>query len=87
MDTKITLSFNSEVIANAKEFANSHNISLSRLTEFIYSQLTLKNYPSLDDLPISEWVSMVSEGEAIYKPIKEARKKTKDEYYASRKKK
>lgn len=87
MDTKITLSFNSEVIANAKEFASNHNISLSRLTEFIYSQLTVKNYVSLDDLPISEWVSMVSEGEAIYKPAKDARKQTKDGYYSSRKKK
>ncbi len=87
MDTKITLSFNADVIANAKTFAKKNHISLSRLTEFIYSQLTIKNYTSLDDLPISDWVSIVSEGEAIYKPIKDARKQTKDAYYTSRKKK
>lgn len=87
MDTKITLSFNADVIADAKAFASKNHISLSRLTEFIYSQLTIKNYTSLDDLPISDWVSMVSEGEAVYKPIKDTRQQTKSAYYSSRKKK
>lgn len=85
MDSKITLSFNSEVIADAKKFAESHNISLSRLTEFIYAQLSVKNYRSLDELPISEWVSMVSEGEAEYKTEKRTRKSLKEEYNKSRK--
>jgi len=32
MDVKITLSFDKEVIKNAKKFALKNNISLSRLT-------------------------------------------------------
>ncbi|HRH61362.1 MAG TPA: DUF6364 family protein, partial [Chitinophagaceae bacterium] len=37
MDAKITLSFNKEVITEAKKFAESHHMSLSRLTEYLYS--------------------------------------------------
>lgn len=85
MDAKITLSFNAEVIASAKKFAEAHGISLSRLTEFIYSQLSVKNYRSLDELPISEWVSMVAEGEVEYKTEKRGRRQLKSEFYSSRK--
>jgi len=42
MDAKITLRFEKDVIAKAKRFADSQNISLSRLTEFLYSKLTKK---------------------------------------------
>ncbi|MES2691435.1 MAG: hypothetical protein V4658_13585, partial [Bacteroidota bacterium] len=66
-------------------FAESHKISLSRLTEFIYSQLSAKNYLSIDELPISDWVSMVSEGEAEYKPEKRTRKSLKAAYNKSHK--
>ncbi|WP_339606444.1 DUF6364 family protein [uncultured Roseivirga sp.] len=40
MDAKVTLSFDQEVIKSAKQFAEKNNISLSRLTEFLYRQLT-----------------------------------------------
>lgn len=85
MDAKITLSFNSDAIANAKKFAEANNISLSHLTEFIYSQLSVNTYRSLDELPISEWVSMVSEGKAEYKTEEPTRKEIKTAYYKSRK--
>ena len=83
MDTKVTLHFNEEVINKAKAFAAKNNISLSRLTEFIYDKITSGNYQNLEDLPISDWVFQVSEGEVEYK--KRARKDTKKEYLRSRK--
>lgn len=61
MDAKITLSFDKNVIRQAKEFADQDGISLSRLTEFIYRQMTAGTYPTLEDLPISDWVNIVAE--------------------------
>lgn len=81
MDTKITLSFNKDIIDRAKDFADQNNISLSRLTEFLYAQMTTKNYKSLDELPISDWVTMVSEGEVEYKRTPSSRKAMKDEFF------
>lgn len=86
MDAKITLSFNEEVIIKAKRFADKNNISLSRLTEFLYSQLTDKNYPNLEELPISDWVNMVAEGEVEYHTKPKKRKELKLDFFASKKK-
>jgi len=84
MDTKITLSFDQKVIKEAKEFAESNGISLSRLTEFIYRQMTSKNYQSLEELPISDWVNMVAEERPEYgKPV--SRKKMKSDFFDSKK--
>jgi hypothetical protein len=41
-------------------------MSLSRLTEFLLTKATTATYPSLDELPVSSWVSMVSEGKVEY---------------------
>ena len=54
MDTKVTLHFDREVIEQAKVFAASHNISLSRLTEFLYRQITTGNYQTLEEFPIAD---------------------------------
>jgi hypothetical protein len=86
MDAKITLSFNAGVIDKAKDFADKHNISLSRLTEFLYSQLTHNNYQTLYDLPVSDWVSMVADGQAEYVTKQKSSKAAKSEYYESRNK-
>jgi hypothetical protein len=86
MDAKITLSFNAEVIEKAKEFAESHNMSLSRLTEYLYRKLTSKNYQSLEDLPLSDWIGMVAEGDAEYVTKRSSRSAQKKEYYQSKKK-
>lgn len=79
MDTKLTLNFDKGVIDRAKEFAEANNISLSRLTEFLYRQITTGNYKTLEDFPVADWVNQVAEGEAEYK--KRSRKGTKHEYF------
>jgi hypothetical protein len=83
MDTKLTLHFDRDVIEKAKAFAESKGISLSRLTEYLYRQITSENYISLEEFPISEWVKKVAEGEAVYK--RRERKSSKDEFFNSRK--
>lgn len=83
MDSKITLSFDEQVIARAKAFAEQNNISLSRLTEFLLSKVVDKKYRSLDELPVSDWVSMVSEGQATY-VRKNAARPLKKDYLESR---
>ena len=52
MDAKITLSFDETIIRKAENNAENHNISLSRLTEFLLRNVTNKPYQSLEDLPI-----------------------------------
>ncbi len=84
MDAKITLSFNKQIIEQAKEFASENHISLSRLTEFIYRQITTKQYKSLEDLPISDWVNLVSEEPVEYKKTS-TRKDLKAEFFNSQK--
>jgi hypothetical protein len=66
MDAKVTLSFDQDVIKAAKQFAERNNISLSRLTEFLYKQITANQYGSIEKLPIADWVSAVAEGQAEY---------------------
>ncbi len=83
MDAKLTLNFDSAVIEKAKAFADARGISLSRLTEYLYRQITAENYISIDDFPIADWVNQVAEGQATY--IRRTRKSTKDEYFNSRK--
>ncbi len=85
MDAKVTLSFDQAVVNKAKRYAEKNNISLSRLVEFLLQKTTAGNYTSLEDLPISEWVSQVAEGEAIYQTKKKPRKAIKGEYFSSKK--
>jgi hypothetical protein len=85
MDTKITLSFDEEIIGKAKQFADANNVSLSRLTEFLYRKITTGHYKSLEDLPISDWVSLVAEGDVEYQTKPKSRKSLKQEYFKSRK--
>lgn len=85
MDAKVTLSFDKKVIEKAKKFAADHNISLSRLTEFLYYQITTGHYQQLEEMPISDWVQEVAEGRAEYKTRSANRKDMKDEFFQSRK--
>jgi hypothetical protein len=85
MDAKITLSFDESVISKAKAYAEANNISLSRLTEVLLIKLTSANYASLDDLPVSDWVNMVAEGEVEYRRTQKTRKDMKDDFYSSKK--
>ena len=84
MDSKVTLSFNEEVINKAKKYAADNNISLSRLIEYLLTKITTKEYRSLEDLPISEWVNEVSEGQATY-TVQRNRKASKKEFFESKK--
>lgn len=65
-DAKFTSSFNKAIIDEAKEFVSKNNISLSGHTDFLLSKVTSNNESSLEDLPISDWVSMMMEEQAIY---------------------
>ena len=85
MDAKITLSFDESVIKKAKNYAENNNISLSRLIEFLLSKVTSNTYKSLEDLPISDWVSIVAEGEVAYQTKAKRNKDLKAEYFKSKK--
>lgn len=79
MDTKITLHFNKDVIEKAKKLASANNVSLSQLTEFLYRQITTRNYKTLEVFPVTDWGNQIADGEAIYK--KRNRKDTKNEFF------
>ena len=86
MDNKITLSFDESVIARAKKYAEKNNVSLSRLIEFLLKKVTSNSYNSLEDFPISDWVSQVAEGEAVYQTKKgRSRKAAKAEFFNAKK--
>ncbi len=83
METKLTLSFDKEVIEKAKAFAAANNISLSKLTEFLFRNITSGHYRTLEELPIADWVSQVAEGEAVYH--KRSSGDTKRDFYNKKK--
>ncbi|MBP6432677.1 MAG: hypothetical protein KA319_13005 [Ferruginibacter sp.] len=86
MDAKITLSFDESVIKKAKRYADDKNISLSRLTEFLLSKVVANNNESLEELPISDWVNIVAEGEVEYKTSRNSKNKNLSaEYFKSKK--
>jgi hypothetical protein len=84
MDAKITLSFDKKIIEKAKEFAAQQNISLSRLTEYLYAQITSGDYKTLDDMPVADWISILAEGKAEYKKSP-TRKQMKSTYFDAKK--
>jgi antitoxin component of RelBE/YafQ-DinJ toxin-antitoxin module len=65
-NSKVTLSFNAQVIAQAKAYAEQNGISLSRLTEILLRRLTSNPSYNIEDFPVSDWVNYVSEGKAEY---------------------
>lgn len=85
MDAKITLSFDEKVIARAKKFAEDNNISLSRLTEYLYSKITHGKYQHLEEIPIADWVNLLAEGKVEYQTKPRSRKSLKHAYFKSRK--
>lgn len=85
MDAKITLSFDERIIERAKRYAEAQNISLSRLMEFLLDRVTSKQYASLEDFPIAEWVSHLSDGKPEYRPSPRKRSKLKEEYRSRKK--
>jgi len=54
--------------------------------EILSKNITSANYENIEDFPISDWVSLVSEGEAGYHTkVKRTRKENKDEFFKSKK--
>ncbi len=80
MDAKITLSFDKQIIEKAKRYAESQNISLSRLMEHLLGKITSNQYQSLEDFPLADWVNEVAEGSAEYKTSSKKRPLIKEEY-------
>jgi len=85
MDAKITLSFEKEVIEKAKQYADAQNISLSRLTEYLYRQITSNQYENMEEWPIADWVSQISEGAAEYRTKSQSRKDLKEAFFKAKK--
>lgn len=85
MDAKITLSFDEAVIKKAKQYADANNISLSRMIEFLLKRITSSHYDTMEDYPVADWVQQLAEGEAAYQTKSRSRKKSKEEFYKSKK--
>ena len=85
MDAKITLSFDKDVIEKAKLYAESQNISLSRLMEFLLSRITSGNYKTLEEIKVSDWVRQISEGKAEYLTRPRTRKTLRNEFFNKKK--
>lgn len=63
MDTKLTLKLDSHVIEMAKEYAISHNRSLSRIIESYLQSLTIQEDSNKKrDIQISAFVKSMSSG-------------------------
>jgi hypothetical protein len=61
MATKLTLNLDKKVIEEAKEYAKSHKISLSRLIESYLSSLTAHKKQDMEITPLVESLSGVIE--------------------------
>lgn len=61
MDTKLTLNVDKKVIEQAKEYAKTHQISLSRLIESYLSSLVAKKDREIEITPLVESLSGVIE--------------------------
>ncbi len=59
MDTKLTLNVDKNVIEQAKEYAKSHKISLSRLVESYLSSLNSKKDREIEITPLVKSLSGV----------------------------
>ena len=59
MDTKLTLNVDKSVIEQAKEYAKSHKISLSRLIESYLSSLVIKIDKDVEITPLVKSLSGV----------------------------
>jgi hypothetical protein len=59
MDTKLTLRLNDDVIKRAKEYASSHNISLSKMIESYLDSIT-KEKEEIGKITITPFVKSLS---------------------------
>jgi hypothetical protein len=80
MDAKVTLSFDAQVIAKAKAYAESQGLSLSRLTEVLLRKAVGSSYSDIESMPVADWVSVLAEGDVTYGKTKN-RKELKESFY------
>ena len=59
METKLTLRLNKTIIEKAKEYAHSHNISLSRMVETYFDSMTVQKSGLPEITPLVESLSGV----------------------------
>lgn len=59
MNTKLTLNVDKSIIENAKKYASSHKISLSKLVESYLTSLTTKKRQEIKITPLVESLSGV----------------------------
>lgn len=85
MDSKITLSFDQQVIEKAKAYAASQNMSLSRLTEYLLRQVIQQQQHQVEAYPIADWVAHVAEGEVEYVTKYKSGRTLNDDFYESKK--
>lgn len=82
MDAKVTLSFNATIIERAKKYAGKQGLSLSRLTEILLKKvISTGRHDNIEDIPISDWVSAVAEGEVEYRTRKRSKKSIKKDFF------
>ncbi len=87
MDAKITMSFDEDVVTQAKKFAEEKGIVLSRLTEYLFKRITTlpKNYASLDDIPVADFIWELQELQEEYvRTKKRTSKELKEMFYESK---
>jgi hypothetical protein len=53
--------------------------------ELLLDKITSKQYASLEDLPVSDWVNIVAEGAATYRTKPPKRATLKEEFYTKKK--
>jgi len=85
MQAKITLSFDKQIIEKAKVYAESQNISLSRLTEYLLRQVIQQQQHKVEDYPIADWVSQVAEGQVEYVTKPKSGRALKKDFYEGKK--
>jgi hypothetical protein len=85
MDSKLTSSLIKDVIEKAKKLATEHNMSLSRLIEYIFTKTTRKGNKekSLEEIPVADFINKLAESEPGCTSI--IQKQNRKEEYRTRK--
>ena len=65
MNSKLTLSLDSHVIDQAKQYAKSNSTSLSKLIEFYLSSLTVSEKKETEITPLVKNLTGILDGESV----------------------
>ena len=81
MDAKLTVSFDEDVIREAKDYASQNGLSLSRMLEFLLRKVVSSKERQLYDWPIADWVKELAEGSVEYRAKPFTNKEIRAEAY------